>query len=147
MCDNKKFELMHRFVNAEKKFCRLLDEKLNSIGVYSTQMQILMYISDRKEYAPSQKDISQAFDISPAAVAVSLRKLEKAGLVLKNVFDKDNRVNNVSLTDKGNEKVEFIKREISDIADNLFSDDSENEVIVLENLLSKLQKIITDYKN
>ena len=51
-----------------------------------------MYLSDRGEKYPSQKDIAETFEISAAAVAVSLCKLANSGYIKEKNLDSDNRV-------------------------------------------------------
>ena len=47
----------------------------------------------------SQKEIAKHLNISPAAVTMSLKKLEAEGYVEKNINPEDTRFNFVSLTD------------------------------------------------
>ena len=54
---------------------------------------------------PAQRDLAQALHISPAAVANSLKSLEKGGYIHREP-DRDARRNRVVLTDKGRRAVD-----------------------------------------
>jgi DNA-binding MarR family transcriptional regulator len=49
----------------------------------------------------SQKNIADYLGVAPPTVAVSLKRMEKAGLVRKRVNEQDMRENYIELTDKG----------------------------------------------
>ena len=58
---------------------RLVEKRVEQTGVFRSQHMTLMYISSHE--GCSQKEIADAYQISGAAVAVNLKKLEKMGLV------------------------------------------------------------------
>ena len=45
-------------------------------------------------------------DISPAAVAVTLKKLERGGYISRQCLAEDNRMNHVGMTEKGQEAID-----------------------------------------
>ncbi len=83
---------------------RAMELRLNKTGIYRAQHQILMYLS--KHPQSSQKQIAERFNISSAAVATSLKKLERGGYLERAVDREDNRFHQVSLTEKGQKVVE-----------------------------------------
>ena len=58
----------------------------------------------------SQNDIARQMDISAATVAVALKKLESGGYISKEVDEEDNRLNKITITEKGNKVVEQSKQ-------------------------------------
>jgi DNA-binding MarR family transcriptional regulator len=50
---------------------------------------------------PSQKELAAAFEVTPAAIAMSLKKLEAKGLIERVVAMEDNRVNLISISEEG----------------------------------------------
>ena len=98
---------------------------------------LLMHLYHSKE-APSQKEIANRFNISPAAVAVSLKKLENEGYILRNTRENDNRYNKITITEKGKSVVDM-SREILDGLDELsFGNLSSEEKEILGTLLDKV---------
>jgi DNA-binding MarR family transcriptional regulator len=50
---------------------------------------------------PSQKQLAKDLGVSPAAIAVALKKLETDGYITRDADTDDSRCNRTSLTDKG----------------------------------------------
>ena len=144
MKDDSKCEASKVLVKLERTHRNLLEKSFMNLGIFSSQHRVLMYLSDRGENLPSQKEIAETFDVSPAAVAVSLRKLEEAGYIQKKAFDKDNRVNNVSLTDKGKAVAEKTMVEVKNISESIFSNMTDEET---EQFTALMTKVLTSVNN
>ncbi|CUH94693.1 hypothetical protein P22_0759 [Propionispora sp. 2/2-37] len=56
---------------------------------------------DMKNMSATQKELSERIGISPATVAISVKRMEKAGLIRKVSDKSDLRRNYITLTDKG----------------------------------------------
>ena len=104
---------------------------------------ILMYLN-RCHDKISQRDIAEHFEISPAAVAVSLKKLELGGYIARKTSDNDSRYNEIEITKKGKEIVDFSHSIFEDIDNKTFADMSEEEKLTL---LSLLDKVLTNLKD
>ena len=61
---------------------------------------MLMHLAHCSE-PPTQAELAKVFEISPAAVTVTLQKLEKAGLVARTAVDGNNRAKFISITPEG----------------------------------------------
>lgn len=123
---------------------RSIFEKMHSaFGIHRSQHRLLMYIS-RKDVCPSQKDIAEHFDISPAAVAVSLKKLEDSGYIVRESLENDNRFNRITLTEKGKKVVEKSEDFFAESDFAMFSDFTEKDY---ENLTDCLEKMMRGLKS
>ena len=71
--------------------------------VYPTQHRLLMELYRNPNC--SQVGLAEKFDVSAAAIAVSLKKLEKGGYITRLADEADNRINQVSVTEKGKEVI------------------------------------------
>ena len=91
------------FRRADTMLKRYLDRKVCHTGVYPTQHRLLMEL-DRNPHC-SQVGLAEKFDVSAAAIAVSLKKLEKGGYIVRLADRADNRINQVSITEKGKEVI------------------------------------------
>ena len=136
--NSKKDMLVKTLMNTELAHKKLLEKELSDVGVHSGQFKIIMFLRERKNNPPSQKDIAEAFGISSAAVAISIKKLEDVGLVSKNVFDKDNRVNNITLTEKGLKTADITTETVYKAFDRVFSVLSGDEIITMCKCLEKI---------
>lgn len=86
----------------------------------------------------TQNELAKTLNVSPASVAVSLKRLQKNGLVEKVVDENDLRRNRISLTDKGRREIEHIHACFNEIDNKLFSGFSETELSELGGYLDRL---------
>ena len=100
-------KIIHQLINFTVKHRRLMQYYLDETGVYQAQHRLLMEIA--RNPRASQKDLARSMDISAATVAVSLKKLEKGGYIKREVDEKDNRLNKITITEKGNKVVKRSK--------------------------------------
>lgn len=114
----------------------LVQMSLNTIGLHYGHPRILFTI-DHLEGA-SQKEIADRLHVSPASLATSLKRLEKAGFLARSIDGQDQRVNKIELTDKGKEAVSTCHLQMQSM-DRLmtagFTDDEQN---LLHGLLARL---------
>ncbi len=133
------------------RFHRSIFESMHSaLGIHRSQHRILMYISRNPE-GPSQKSIAEHFDISAAAIAVSLKKLEDSGYITRESVENDNRFNRISLTEKGRMIVEksedfFVKSDYAMFGD-FTEQDYENLLVCLKKMMSGLKAFAKDCDN
>ena len=80
------------------KKLRMLDDE-----IYRSQHRLLMNLGANPDC--SQNELAAKLEISPAAVAVSLNKLEKGGYIARRTDTEDHRSNRVSITDRGNQVI------------------------------------------
>ncbi|CDZ23909.1 MarR family transcriptional regulator [[Clostridium] cellulosi] len=129
-------EIIHQLIDFVIKHRKIMQCYLDETGVYHSQHRLLMVISHNPD--ASQNDIAKSMDISAAAVAVSLKKLEKRGYIKREMVKEDNRLNKIIITEKGNKVVEQSKQ-IFDYADQkVFEGLTEEEKHTLSGLLKKL---------
>lgn len=124
MCINK----LHRIA---------AETKISITGVRRNQHMILMYLYRHNETV-SQKDIARHFDVSPAAITVSLKKLERDGYIIRRSSENDNRYNEIELSEKGKEVVVYSYNSFENIDNQTFEGITHEEKIVLANILDKV---------
>lgn len=129
--------VINLFRIADQSIKRAINRKVADTGVYRSQHRLLMMLGKHPD--KSQTDIAEMLDISPAAVAVSLKKLEKAGYISRQSNEADNRVNQVVITGKGKEAIEKSIAYFQEIEKAVLEGFSEEE---MEMLASFFQRII-----
>lgn len=129
-------ELIHQLINFAVKHRRIMQNCLDETGVYQAQHRMLMLISCNPNV--SQNDIARSMDISASTVAVSLKKLEKGGYILREMDAEDNRLNKIIITEKGNKVVEQSKQIFESTDRKVFEGFTEEEKHDLSVLLQKL---------
>ncbi len=109
---------------------------LKDSDVYFGQPPILDWLSAHD--ACTQNGLAKGLNVSPASIAVSLRRMQKSGLVEKVTDENDLRRNLVSLTEKGRAQREYIHNCFEEIDRKLYAGFSDAELETLEALLARL---------
>ena len=131
---NKK--VIHQLINLAVKHRKIMQNNLDETGVYQSQHRLLMEISRNPN--ASQVDLARLMHVSPAAIAVSLKKLEKEGYINRGKDEDDNRLNKITITNKGNRIVEQSKKIFESTEKRVFEGFTEEEKSTLFALLKKL---------
>ncbi|MBB1250692.1 MarR family transcriptional regulator [Rhizobium sp. G21] len=79
----------------------LLQDRLKTLGIAPAQFAVMLAIDQTG--SPLQKDIVEALDQEQATVANTLARMERDGLVVRSPYEKDARVQKVSLTPRAKE--------------------------------------------
>lgn len=117
--------------------CRIT-KSASKVGLYFGQPQILEYV--KKHDCCTQKEIATAMHISPASAAVTLKRIEKAGLITRSTDKTDSRKNHISITQKGTDSLRDF-RQICDATDeDMFRGFTPDEMETLHTLLLRLHK-------
>lgn len=117
------------------------DALAGSVDLHRSQHMILSYLVHNcdNQHDISQTEIAKEFDISPAAVAVTLKKLESGGYVSRDVNTGDNRYNRISVTPKGNLAISQIRNMFDEVDKAMFSEFTEQEFDTLQRCFLKMQ--------
>lgn len=141
--NEKIHECIHIFMSTDRLRRKLFDRNVKSLGIHHTQHRILMYIS-RHDGVISQKQISERFEISPAAVAGTIKKLEHNGYITRTVSENDNRYNDIQITDKGRKIIDDSRSFFIKIDKKTFENFTDEEVEQLMYLLNKMKKSLSE---
>ena len=129
-------ELSHSFIRLEcvKRFT--MHNMLKDSGVYFGQPPILDFLE--KNGVCTQNELAKALEVSPASIAVSIKRMQKNGVVEKIADDNDLRCNRISLTEKGRELTREMHRKFDQIDKIMFTDFDENELTTLKEYLDRI---------
>lgn len=116
-----------------KKF---ISNELTKQGLYFGQHHILQYIKNNP--GCKQTDLSTYLKVTPASIAVSTKRLEKAGFIEKQVDQENLRQNCLYLTSKGLDACDNMKRFFNELDNNALKDISVEDYELLEKLLDKM---------
>lgn len=97
---------------------------------------MLAIIAENKSIC--QKDIAQKLDISSAAVAVTLNKLEGAGYISRSQSFDDARKNHITITDSGVALLKKTKQIFDAMDAEMFENVTDEEIEQMTAILSKL---------
>lgn len=86
----------------------------------------------------TQSTIAERLCVTPASVAVSTKRLQKAGLITKTVDSDNQRCKRLALTEKGREAIEHHISLFRDYDELIFSEFTEEEKQQLMDILSRM---------
>lgn len=123
----------------------LIEPMVKTFGLYRTQHRMLMHLACCARLQ-SQKELAEHMHITPAAVTGALKKLETDGYISK-TLGRDNRFNEIEITEKGREIVEKSHELFSSTDRLLFDGFSEEELDMYIACLEKLKSNIKLYQS
>lgn len=116
----------------------VFEKNISNMGIHHSQHHLLMYIAKAGEIT-SQKEIAEKFEISPAAIARTLKSLESEGFVVRENLEGDGRYNRITITDKGKQIVENSYKMFQETDSSLFEDFSDDDIVKFNQLLDGIQ--------
>lgn len=127
---DKRFALFFKLQKKEIK------KRFDKVGLYPGQPMMLRLIGNNP--GTTQSFVAESLHITPASVAISTKRLEKQGYIVKRCDENNLRANMLYLTKEGKEVVSYIDREFEHIMKLVYKDIGEEEGLVLIRLLNKL---------
>ena len=136
---------VHKLITTTKKHRSLFDSMRESTGLGRSAHRMLMIISS-SDTDLSQTLLAEKLEISTAAVAVMLKKMEGEGYIIRESDKSDSRFNRISLTQKGADIVNNSKKNFYAIDTTLFYGFDKAEMDALNSYLDRLQKNIEKFE-
>ena len=144
----KEMELEQMQMNLIGKMSLITKEHRTAVNRYvekndlqKSQHRLLLVLSHLIEESSnvSQRDLAESLNVTPAAVAVTLKKLEKNGIVSKTTSETDNRYNELSITEKGRQIVKDSKKAFRSTDMQIFKDFTTEEMEQLLSFLGRME--------
>ena len=128
------------FIKADIMHRRAIEQWATDAGMHRSQHRMLMYLT-RCDGSPSQKDLAKHFEISPAAVAVTLKKLESDGYIERGKCGEcsDSRINEIKITERGREAAMQSRKYFQHVDGEAFKGFSSEELDAFTSLLERMQ--------
>ena len=132
---------IHAFITANILHRRTIEGWANDAGMHRSQHRMLMYLT-KCESIPSQKDLAKHFDISPAAVAVTLKKLESDGYIERGKCHErsDSRFNEIRITERGRAAAMESRKYFQHVDSEALKDFSEEELALFTSFLERMSQ-------
>ena len=118
---------------------------LKDSPIHFGQPPVLEYLQQNGDC--TQNELAGAMGVSPASMAVSIKRMQKSGLVVKKSSTKDLRCNKISITDEGIKCLEQLKASFEEIDNTMFSDFSEEELLQFKEFIDRLNSRLFDNLN
>ena len=138
-------EAMHCFIGAMRAHRRIFDEMREHTGLGRTSHRMLMILSENPDGC-SQTYLAERLEISTAAVAVAIKKMEADGYIARTVCKSDSRLNTTLLTDKGKKLAEKSHTVFSEIDNAVFDGFSDDERRLFYEFASRITDNIKEFE-
>ena len=97
----------------------------------------MLFILQKKE-GMSQREICDEMKIKPPSVAVSIKRMEKAGLIERKPDEKDQRVVRIYVTEKGKSLSKQIEKVVKESEAKVVEGFSEVEICLMKRFLKQM---------
>ncbi len=142
----KKFDeyrLMWKFMVVARKHRTAVENGMSDIPIHGSQHHILGALAASCGDI-SQKEIAKILKISPAAVAVSLKKLENGGYIKREPSEEDGRFNKTVITEEGLEVLERGKKVFSEVDKQSLDGFSPEEKKTLDSYIMRISDNLSE---
>ncbi len=130
---------VHNIIRVMRRHHACIERRVADLGIHHSQHRLLLHLA-RFECIPSQKEIAETMGISPAAVAATLKRLEREGYIARSVPGEDNRRNEIRITERGLEKVVESREMFESVDRATFAGFSEEEMHTLLDFLARIDQ-------
>ena len=131
-----KKDLVWDIIKIAREHRKTVEKRICSLGIHPSQHHFLMHIA--RNGTCTQNSIAEAMEISAAAVAVSLKKLEKGGYIEKRSSQSDGRSNQIALTEKGEDVVKQSRHMFEQVDEEMFASLTEEEQQRLHGIMGRI---------
>ncbi len=129
---------IHDFLYTDRLHRAAIERAISELGIHRSQHRMLMHLH-RAGGRLSQRALAEELDISPAAVAVTLGKLERAGYIRREPDTADGRRKTIAVTPEGEALLCASRSAFAEVDLAMFSALSDEEIALLSSMLKRLQ--------
>jgi len=125
--------MLHLLSRKHFQYC---ENKFQSIGIGPGQVPILMELGKHGQL--SQRDLAEKVRVTPATISGTLKRLERAGIIVRTGTEDDARVSLVSLSESGEALMKEARSVFAEADDMLVKGFSQQEREELIGLLGRM---------
>ncbi len=130
-------EAIHVLMRVMRRHRACVERQIADLDIHPSQHHMLMRLA-RCEHIPSQRELAALMGISPAAVATTLKKLEREGYITRVSTDSDLRRNEIRITECGLAKVRESHAIFEAVDRAMFEGLDEESLRTLSSLVARL---------
>ena len=138
-------ETMWLYRKTDSMMSKYMEHMVGHTGVYPAQHRLLMELNHNP--CSSQVELAEKFEVSAAAIAVSLKKLEEGGYIVRQTNTEDNRINQVSITDKGKSVIRQSLHIFQEADRGFLNGLDDNQLQQLRSYLEQMYENVSDMNN
>ncbi len=124
---------------------RVVEKCFSGLDIHHSQHRLLMQLA-RSGQIPSQRELAKDLDVSPASLAVMLKRLAAAGYIEKTGSEEDSRRNRISITPAGREIVSKSCVYFDEIEGRMFEGVEPADAAAMARCLQKMHENLARYE-
>ena len=136
-CRSHKRKEVGLIMKANRLHRNAIEKRLRALGMHRSQHMILMLVSHCTDNI-SQKELAERLQITPAAVAMMLKKLENGKYISRQTDKTDNRINRIVILPKGMEVVQLSEKSFVEVDNAMLAGISEAELAAFVQTMEKI---------
>ena len=138
LCERPEHRACRLFMCTDRMHRKCFERLVSQLGIHRSQHLMLMSIG--RENISSQKELAERMNISTAAVAVTLKKLEAGGYIERVPDEHDSRNNRIFITEEGERVISASRDYISLLDRTMFQGIDGQSLAVFTACLEKMQE-------
>ncbi len=123
----------------------IIDRQLSTLDIHRGQPPVLFLL--QKYEGMSNSEMAEFLNVTPATLTNKIKRMEKAGLVIRQRDPGDKRFSRIYMTEKGRGIMKQLKASIKEIENNLLKGFSEAETRDLWGLVQRILDNIDEYNS
>ena len=139
-------QTVKHMIHTDRMHRKECEKRFSSLNIHRSQHMLLMTVARIGE-GVSQKRLAEELNISPAAIAKSIKTLELDGMITRSSCADDARQNEILITEKGKSLVEESRRIMKELDTEMVSLLSDDELDTLCKLFTKMQSALSQNAN
>ena len=143
MCTNnhhasdERVELVRQIIWLSRKHFQMSTSLLEETGIGSGQIPVLMELERHGEL--NQRELAERTRVTPATMSGTLKRMEKAGFIVRTADENDARISRVRLTEEGKVQCENARRGFDQACYQLLAGLDADDLTQLRSLLTRIQ--------
>lgn len=134
---NPKVKIVRQIIHLSRQHFQLCSSHLEETGIGSGQVPVLLELERSGEL--SQRELAQRTRVTPATMSGTLKRMERAGLIVRTSDENDARVSRVRLTEEGHAQCDNAHRGFDRACGQMLSVLDEESLETLGALLSRIE--------
>jgi DNA-binding MarR family transcriptional regulator len=121
----------------------IIDHQLNTSGIHRGQPPVLFAL--QKYDGMSNSEMAEFLGVTPATLTNKIKRMEKAGLVIRKRDPEDKRFSRIYMTEKGRGIMAQLKASVREIENKLLMGFSKDEITILRGLVQRILHNVDRY--
>jgi MarR family transcriptional regulator for hemolysin len=127
----------HNVNQLARSFSKKLNERISSLGIYTSQWGIVLCLHKKKEC--TQVELCKYLGVEAPTITRTLARMEEMGLVIR-TEGKDKRERHIKLTEKACEMFPKWREAAESVEVEAVNNISEQELEIFNNVLKKMMR-------